>query len=127
VDFSLDSRHEDPEAIKEVVNVLENLPKEFAKCPVEIQRMWARDTVYFDNGLVETVQKNVDALGYPNRKIIAGAGHDAQYVAGMMPTVMIFVPSKEGHSHRETEHTSLEQCWKGINVLLNSVLDEDAT
>lgn len=125
VDFSLDARHEDPEVIKSVVRILENMPKEFAKCRVEIAEQWARKTVYFDKDLVNLVEKNANALGYSNMKINSGAGHDAQYCTEIIPTTMIFVPSKDGHSHCEPEHTSVEQCWQGANVLLNTVLDVD--
>ena len=43
----------------------------------------------------------------------------------MMPTTMIFVPSKDGHSHCEEEFTPVEQCTKGVDVLLNAVLKYD--
>ncbi len=56
----------------------------------------------------------------------SGPGHDAQYVADMVPTSMIFVPSKDGLSHCEPEFTSVEECWKGANVLLNAILNFDA-
>jgi beta-ureidopropionase / N-carbamoyl-L-amino-acid hydrolase len=52
----------------------------------------------------------------------SGAGHDAQYIADMVPATMVFVPSETGFSHCEEEHTPLEQCWKGANVLLQSLL-----
>ncbi|NYC75647.1 acetylornithine deacetylase/succinyl-diaminopimelate desuccinylase-like protein [Clostridium beijerinckii] len=38
---------------------------------------------------------------------------------------MIFVPSEKGHSHCEKEFTPLENCLKGANVLLKTVLDID--
>lgn len=126
VDFSLDARHESSEVIAQVVDIIKNIPKEFAKCRIEVQEMWARHTVYYDRTLVALVKKNADAFGYSNMPINSGAGHDAQYVADLIPTTMIFVPSKDGHSHCEPEFTSLEQCWMGANVLLNTVLDVDA-
>jgi N-carbamoyl-L-amino-acid hydrolase len=43
----------------------------------------------------------------------------------MLPTTMVFVPSKDGHSHCELEHTSLEECTKGASVMLNAVLKAD--
>ena len=125
VDFSIDARHEDPGVIAKVVEIITNIPKEFAGCKIETQKMWGRDTVYFDPQLVSYVQKNVDQLGYSNMKINSGAGHDAQCTAGILPTTMIFVPSKDGRSHCEEEFTPLEQCWKGMNVMLNAVLDAD--
>jgi len=126
VDFSVDARHEDPKVIAQVVDIITNkMPKEFAKCRMETQKMWGRDTVYFDQELVASVQKYADEFGYSNMRINSGAGHDAQFTASIVPTTMIFVPSKEGHSHRESEHTTLDQCWQGVNILLNTILEVD--
>ncbi|WP_432663590.1 Zn-dependent hydrolase [Wukongibacter baidiensis] len=126
VDFSIDSRHEDPKVIEQVVNVIKNMPKEVAKCKVDYERAWARDTVYFDKELVEFVKASADEAGISNQYINSGAGHDAQFVSEMIPTTMIFVPSKDGHSHCEPEFTSVEQCTNGASVMLNAVLKADA-
>lgn len=125
IDFSLDARHRDPEVIKQVVRIIENIPSELDKCRVEYAKQWGRNTIEFNTELVDFVEKNAKLLGYPSMRIYSGAGHDAQYVAEMMPTTMIFVPSKDGHSHCEPEFTSVENCWKGANVLLQTVLDVD--
>jgi N-carbamoyl-L-amino-acid hydrolase len=125
VDFSIDARHEKPEVIKQVVEIIENIPKEIAKCKTEFKLAWARDTVYFDRELVGFVKQSVDELGIPNQYINSGAGHDAQFVSYLMPTTMIFVPSKDGHSHCELEYTSPEQCTAGASVMLNAVLKAD--
>jgi N-carbamoyl-L-amino-acid hydrolase len=126
VDFSLDARHEDPEVIKQVVRIIENLPPVLAGCKTSFERAWARDTVYFDKQLVGFVKESADGLGVSNQFINSGAGHDAQFVSYMMPTTMIFVPSKDGHSHCELEYTSPEQCMAGASVMLNAVLKADA-
>lgn len=125
VDFSLDARHQDPEVIKQVVKVIENIPKELDKCRVEYELQWSRNTIQFNEELVGFVRKNAETYGYSNMDIYSGAGHDAQFVAEMLPTTMIFVPSKDGHSHCEPEFTPIENCWKGANVLLQTVLDVD--
>jgi N-carbamoyl-L-amino-acid hydrolase len=125
VDFSIDARHEKPEVIKQVVDIINNIPKEVAKCRTEAKLAWARDTVYFDKELVGYVKESVDELGISNQYINSGAGHDAQFVSYMMPTTMIFVPSKDGHSHCELEYTSGEQCTAGASVMLNAVLKTD--
>ncbi len=125
VDFSIDARHEDPEVIAQVVSVIENMPKEVEKCCVDYEVAWTRDTVYYDPTLVGYVQEAADELGYSNQKINSGAGHDAQFASYMLPTTMIFVPSKDGHSHCEPEFTSVEQCTMGASVLLNAVLKCD--
>jgi N-carbamoyl-L-amino-acid hydrolase len=125
VDFSLDARHQDPEVIKQVVEIIRNMPKEFDKCEVKCQEAWCRSTIEFNEELVSLVEKSADAYGYSSKRMYSGAGHDAQYVADMLPTTMIFVPSKEGRSHNELEFTSTLECWRGMNVVLQTVLEID--
>ena len=125
VEFSIDARHEDPNVIAQVVKVIDNMPKEVAKCTTAYEVAWQRDTVYYDKTLVGYVQAATDELGYSNMRINSGAGHDAQFVSYMMPTTMIFVPSKDGHSHCEPEFTSVEHCTQGASVMLNAVLKCD--
>ncbi|HYE67677.1 MAG TPA: Zn-dependent hydrolase [Anaerovoracaceae bacterium] len=126
IDFSIDVRHEDPKVLEQVLAIVRSLPeKEWAKCKCEVVKAWARDTVYFDKELVSFVKESADELGTKNQLINSGAGHDAQYVSYMMPTTMIFVASKDGHSHCEPEYTSPEQCTAGASVMLNAVLKVD--
>lgn len=126
IDFSIDVRHEDPAVRHQVLDIVKSLDgKEIAKCRCEVELAWARDTVYFDKELVGFVKESVDELGISNQYINSGAGHDAQFASYMMPTTMIFVPSKDGHSHCEPEYTSAEQCTAGASVMLNAVLKAD--
>lgn len=109
VDFSIDARHQNPEVIKQVVEVIKNMPKEFDKCEVKYEEAWARNTIQFNKELVDFVQKSVDAYKYTSKKMYSGAGHNAQYVAEIIPTTMLFTPSKNGHSHCELEFTTVEE------------------
>jgi N-carbamoyl-L-amino-acid hydrolase len=125
VAFSLDARHKNPAVVGKVVEAIRALPKEVCGCRVSSQEAWARNTVPFHREFVGFVQKNAEAFGYSHMRIYSGPGHDAQYVQDMLPSTMIFVPSINGHSHCEDEKTSLDDCWKGANVLLQTVLDID--
>ena len=58
----------------------------------------------------------------PLHRMFSGAGHDAQYIASFIPSAMIFVPSIGGKSHCEEEETTFEDCAKGADVLLETVL-----
>jgi N-carbamoyl-L-amino-acid hydrolase len=53
---------------------------------------------------------------------VSGAGHDAVYMARVVPTAMIFVPCKDGISHNEVEYASPQACEDGANVLLHAAL-----
>lgn len=127
VDFSIDVRHEDPEVVKKVYDIVHGCAdKEWAKCRCEVVDQWNRDTVYWDKELVGYVRESVEELGIPHMDIHSGAGHDAQFASYMLPTTMIFVASEKGLSHCEPEHTSDEVCTDGASVLLNAVLKCDA-
>jgi N-carbamoyl-L-amino-acid hydrolase len=54
-----------------------------------------------------------------------GAGHDAQNMATIAPTGMIFVPSVGGISHSPKEFTPPQDMAKGAYVLLQSILKID--
>jgi N-carbamoyl-L-amino-acid hydrolase len=64
-------------------------------------------------------------LGLSSRALPSGAGHDAQEMARLAPTGMIFVPSVGGISHSPREFTRPEDCVNGANVLLHAVLAVD--
>ncbi|MFC5591250.1 Zn-dependent hydrolase [Sporosarcina soli] len=122
VTFTLEARHQDASVIEGVTRIVNGLPSVANKCTVEKKRLWDRDTVKFNEEIVNAVESACQALGYKGARMYSGAGHDAQFIASYIPTTMIFVPSVNGYSHREDELTPYEDCAKGANVLLNAVL-----
>ena len=76
----------------------------------------------FDASCIAAVRAAAQALGYPHREMVSGAGHDAIYVARVAPTAMIFVPCTGGISHNETEDARPEHLEAGANVLLHAML-----
>lgn len=120
--FTIDSRHKDPRVMERVENILLGLPKEEGGCAVQTIKLWGRDTVHFSPDICDEVEAACQRFGYSSRRIYSGAGHDAQFIASIVPSVMIFVPSIGGKSHCEEEETSYEQCARGADVLLESIL-----
>lgn len=80
------------------------------------------EPVEFDEEKVAEVAAIADELGYSNRMMPSGAGHDAQMFAPNCPTAMIFVPSKDGISHNVREYTAPEEIRAGADVLLQLML-----
>ena len=66
-----------------------------------------------------------EELGLSFKLMPSGAGHDAQDMATIAPTGMIFVPSVDGISHSPREFTSPADMANGATVLLNTVLAID--
>jgi len=51
----------------------------------------------------------------------SGAGHDAQVIAPLIPSAMMFVPSIGGISHHWTENTSDEDIATGAQVFVDAI------
>jgi N-carbamoyl-L-amino-acid hydrolase len=66
-------------------------------------------------------------LRLSTRSLPSGAGHDAQVMARIGPSGMIFVPSVGGISHSPRELTSPDDIENGANVLLNVIQRLDRT
>ena len=91
-------------------------------CPVKIEVTWRVNHAPFNPELVEIVTKSAKKLGYDPYPMLSGAGHDASYMTVLGPTAMIFAPSIGGRSHVEIENTAWDDCRKGADVLLHSIL-----
>jgi N-carbamoyl-L-amino-acid hydrolase len=78
--------------------------------------------VRFDAGLCALLEALSAELGLPARRMLSGASHDAQMMAGVCPTAMIFVPSHLGISHNPREHTEPDALARGADLLLYTVL-----
>ena len=70
----------------------------------------------------DVVAESARRLGLASRTLPSGAGHDAQAMAAITESGMIFVPSVAGISHAPEEYTSPQDCANGANVLLNALL-----
>jgi len=125
--FTIEARHKNPAIMKQVEEIILDIENAayLEGCMIEINKQWDRKTVWFDEELLESVEKSVKALGYSYKKMASGAGHDAQFIASIAPTAMLFVPSVDGKSHCEEELTAWEDCEKGVNVMLETVLEID--
>jgi beta-ureidopropionase / N-carbamoyl-L-amino-acid hydrolase len=80
------------------------------------------EPVAFASEVVSLVEATARELGFSCRRLPSGAGHDAQMMARLCPSGMIFVPSVGGLSHNVNEETKPEHLHAGAEVLLNAVL-----
>jgi beta-ureidopropionase / N-carbamoyl-L-amino-acid hydrolase len=76
-----------------------------------------------DANLRAAVARAAEGLGLSTLELQSGAGHDAQALAAVVPSGMIFVPSDGGISHDPREHTSWGHCVNGANTLLRAALE----
>ena len=78
-----------------------------------------------DEQMRRIISASAEELGMSFSLMPSGAGHDAQDMATIAPTGMIFVPSVDGISHSPQEFTSPEDMANGATVLLKAVLAID--
>jgi N-carbamoyl-L-amino-acid hydrolase len=86
------------------------------KLTIETVGRW--DPVELDPSIQAVVEEAASDLGLSTIRLASGAGHDAQALAPITPTGMIFVPSVDGVSHDPGERTLWRDCVNGANVLL---------
>lgn len=86
------------------------------------RRLARFEPVVFDQGVVRLIEEIAGDLGHSCRRMTSGAGHDAQMMARICPTAMIFVPSVRGISHNPAEHTEPGDLGAGADVLLQALL-----
>lgn len=73
--------------------------------------------VVFPEAIVTSLDQTARALGYSTLTLPSGAGHDAQSVASLTPSGMIFAPSVAGISHAPAEFTTPEAVERGARTL----------
>ncbi|KAI9728040.1 MAG: hypothetical protein M1834_007854 [Cirrosporium novae-zelandiae] len=93
----------------------------------EIERVWGLPESTFDAKCVEISKKVTIHLVGEDRvlEMQSRSSHDSAWTSKVVPTGMIFVPSKDEISHNPTDSTSLENCWLGAQALLSWVLEYD--
>ena len=91
-------------------------------CTVETRELARFEPVTFDPALVDMVEQSAKDLGHSVLRMPSGAGHDAQMLARVCPTAMVFTQSQNGLSHNPLEYTSPADLEAGANVLLQTMI-----
>ena len=74
-----------------------------------------------DGHIQDVIAQASTDLGLPHHALPSGAGHDAQAMAAITQSGMIFVPSRDGISHSPEEFTLPQDCANGANALLSAL------
>lgn len=126
VELSLDVRSISEQNIKKVYQELINeidIIIENSGVDIKMKKDLYIAPVVMSEKIIDIMRETADKLGYSYMKMNSGAGHDAMIMAGIAPTSLIFVPSKNGLSHHPDEWTEYEDLGKGIHLILNTVVN----
>ncbi|MBM35845.1 MAG: Zn-dependent hydrolase [Acidimicrobiaceae bacterium] len=89
---------------------------------VESRSLARFEPVEFDERVANCIEALAQHKGLSTRRMPSGAGHDAQMMARICPTGMIFVPSVDGISHNPAEHTDDKDLVAGAQLLADTML-----
>ena len=122
--LGFDIRDQDRSAIEAIEAALIDLAQDAAR-PHDLEVMHHHESLTdptpLDERIAKITREAADEVGASWRDMPSGAGHDAQVVAPVLPTGMVFVPSVDGRSHSPLEHTSWEDLATGTSVLYGVV------
>ena len=74
-----------------------------------------------DPHIVAAIEKSCADAGLKCQRMISRAYHDSLFMAQICPTAMIFIPCRNGYSHRPDEYSSPEAIAAGVEVLARTL------
>ncbi len=123
--MTVDLRNTDETLLRQAEQQLLNSVQQIADREdviVESRSLARFEPVEFDERVVDCIEALAKQKGLSTRRMPSGAGHDAQMIARVCPTGMIFVPSLDGISHNPAEHTDDEDLVAGTQLLADAML-----
>ena len=106
-------------ALEELVNAADQVP-----CRATLHNVSRSTPSLMDAGFQDALERAAErhAPGL-HQRMPSGAGHDAQWLARVMPSAMLFVPSIGGISHHWSEDTSDTDIVLGCQVMAAAVAE----
>lgn len=123
--ITLDVRNTDEELLKLAESKIANYLQVVASAEgvkITTRELARFEPVVFDDRVINCVEKIAKDQGNSVQRMPSGAGHDAQMLARVCPSGMIFVPSVKGISHNPAEFTETDDLIAGANILLHTML-----
>jgi allantoate deiminase len=122
--FTIDFRHPREEALDALEGDLRGLVSRVAAArglEGEVSHRIGQPAIRFDDRVCATLEEACREADVAWRRMPSLAGHDAQLIGRLCPAAMLFVPSKDGLSHRPDEETQLDHIVSGIEVLARAL------
>jgi len=125
VDFSLDFRSTSKETLDILEADLEGMAREVAATRgLEFSHKLVDKTepISIPERIKLLLKQECEKLGFSSMNLPSGAGHDAQILAEVTDSGMIFIPCEDGNSHSPDENIEWEDLEKAANLLLHSLI-----
>lgn len=126
VTLEIDIRDTDLEARDAVVEAVRKAVRQAASgrgVRGEVELLNADPPAETGPEVLAAIQAACRALRLPCKPMVSRAYHDALFMARLCPTGMIFIPCKDGISHRPDEYSSPEAIGTGVDVLASTLAE----
>jgi hydantoinase/carbamoylase family amidase len=122
--LSLDTRGVVEEGFHSVAQGIESFAQEAAAengLTATYRQRQALPVTHMDDRLVAALHEAARSTGEPFMRMPSGAAHDTMCVADHVPTVMVFVPCRDGISHAPDEEADPTDAALGAEIILTAI------
>ena len=71
--------------------------------------------------ILEALTAACEAENVSHRRMVSRAYHDSSFMARIAPVAMVFIPCRDGVSHRPDEYAAPEDIGRGVKVLARTL------
>jgi len=122
VEFILELRDISKDKINLYLEKLKQTTLEIINSDVEFELYNDKDSILLNDKILSILESACKSRNYNFNRMVSGAGHDSMELAKIVPTGLLFIPSKDGISHSKDEYSYEDDIIKGTEILLDSIL-----
>jgi ureidoglycolate amidohydrolase len=100
-----------------------NAIAEQRKVHIDIKMLNADEPAQSAPEILEMIERASDVEGLKSRRMVARAYHDSTFMSRIAPMAMIFIPCRDGVSHRPDEYASPGDISGGVKVLAHTLAE----
>lgn len=120
VEFTVDIRSKNNDTINEIAGCIRRALDRETRAfggSFEMEETLTITPVALSEEMLDIMEAACAEKGYSCKRLASGAGHDSLEIGQLLPTVMLFVPSKDGRSHCPVEFTRYSAFAKAALIM----------
>lgn len=127
VELGLDIRGVEQSSLVEALQDIKDAVSTIAEAQetaVSIEVLSSEKPVLLDTELTAAAEDICQRFSISYQRMHSGAGHDAMYMAHIVPSALLFIPCRAGISHNAEEQAEGEDIMKGVDVLTEMLYNQ---
>ena len=93
------------------------------KIEIQFQMLNADAPATSSPRVLEAIRAASEKISVSSRELVSRAYHDSLFMSRIAPTAMIFIPCRDGISHRPDESAAISDIAAGVDVLARTLAD----